>query len=133
MIATERNVWHNYEGVVIDRRYSVDVERCLRLARTIVSDRHSFLESVEGCKVVESRYEDLTEQIARAAVDGEIPDGPGCLQDIAKALGVPFCFRYDGRLRKAIDIPYSRLLLNQEALSLALKQSEFSAFAATLE
>jgi hypothetical protein len=133
MIATERNVWHNYEGVVIDRRYSVDVERCLRLARTIVSDRHSFLESVEGCKVVESRYEDLTEQIARSAVDGEIPDGPGCLQDIAKALGVPFCFRYDGRLRKAIDIPYSRLLLNQEALSLALKQSEFSAFAATLE
>ena len=128
MIAAERNFWHNYEGVVIDRRYSIDVEQCLKYVRIIVADRDAFLEIVKGCKVADCCYEDLTEEIARAAANGEIPDGPGPLRDIAKALRVPFRFRYDGRLRKAINVPYFRLLLNQETLSQALRQSEFAAF-----
>ena len=57
--------------------------------------------------MVTSCYEDLTNDIARAAADGEMPDGSGPLHDVAKALGVPFGFRYDGRLRKAINVPYA--------------------------
>lgn len=133
MIAEERNLWHNYEGVVIDRRYYVDAGTCLSYAKTIVHDRDAFLEAAGGCKIAEACYEDLTEEISRAVPGGEIPEGPGPLRDIAKTLWVPFSFRHEGRLQKAINVPYSRLLLNQEALSLALKESEFSAFAATLE
>ena len=128
MIAGQRNFWHNYEGAVIDRRYFVDAERCLQYAQAIVSNRDAFLAGTRDCKVADCCYEDLTAEIARAAANGEIPDGPGPLRDIAKALRVPFRFRYDGRLRKAINVPYFRLLLNQETLSQALRQSEFAAF-----
>jgi LPS sulfotransferase NodH len=133
MIATQRNFWHNYEGVAINRRYHIDVDQCLKFAQRIVADRDVFVESIRGCKVVDCCYEDLTAEIGKADPVGEILVASGVLRNIADALGVPFRFRYDGRLRKAIDIPYSQLLLNQQALALALRQSEFSAFASTLD
>jgi LPS sulfotransferase NodH len=133
MIAAQRNLWHNYEGAIVDRRYFIDVQQCLKYARTIVSDRDAFLAGVQDCKVAECCYEDLAEEIGSADPAGEILEVPGPLRDIAKALAVPFRFRYDGRLRKAINVPYSQLLMNQEALSKALRESEFSAFAASFE
>lgn len=133
MIAGQRNFWHNYEGAVIDRRYFVDAERCLQYAQAIVSNRDAFLAGTRDCKVTECCYEDLAAEIAGVPAGGDIPQGPGPLQDIARALKVAFQFRYSGQLRKAINVPYSQVLLNQEALSLALKESEFSAFAASLE
>jgi hypothetical protein len=123
---------HNYEGIVIDHGYEIDSDECLTYARNIVKARREFLQHVAGFAVVECHYEDLLLDIARSGPEGEIADGRGPLRDIADALGVPFGFRYDGRLRKSIAVPYSRLLSNRDALVRALEQSEFSAFAVSL-
>lgn len=133
LIAERRNLWHNYDGVAIDRDYHIDVEQCLAYAKLCLRDRTAFLNATGDCTVVNCRYEDLVEDIARAGVDKQIPEEPGPLQGIAKALRVHFDFRYDGGLQKAINIPYSRLLSNYDALVKRLKNSEFSALVSTLE
>jgi LPS sulfotransferase NodH len=132
MIADQRGVWHNYQGAVIDRTYSVDPEACLAYAREIVSERAAFSEFARGCSMVTCCYEDLVKDIARADAAGNIPSNPGPLLDIAEALEVPFRFRWEGRLQKAINVPYSRLLSNHAELLNAVSHSEFAAFAATL-
>ncbi|MGO9057691.1 MAG: sulfotransferase [Candidatus Binataceae bacterium] len=133
LIASQRNVWHNYDGAVIDRDYHVDVGECLAYARMIVRHRDAFLKSADGCKVVNCCYESLVDDIRRGGSQEEIPEAPGPLRNIAEALGAAFKFRYDGRLQKAINIPYSRLLSNYAALAAVLRDSEFSAFVSTLE
>jgi hypothetical protein len=132
LIASQRNVWHNYEGVAIDRSYFIDVGECLTYARMIVHRRDAFLGFAKDCKVVNCCYEDLIDDITRADAGEEIPEGPGPLREIAEALRAPFTFRYDGRLQKAINVPYSRLLSNYDALVKGLKESEFSALASAL-
>ena len=77
LIASQRNVWHNYDGAVIDRSYHLDIEECLAHARTILQHRDAFLESASGCKVVNCRYESLIDDIARAGSQEEIPEAPG--------------------------------------------------------
>jgi hypothetical protein len=133
IIASRRNFWHNYEGAVINRSYHVDAEECLAYARTIIRHRDRFQAAANDCKVVNCRYESLVDDIKRSGPQPEIPEGPGPLHDIAMALGAPFRFRYDGRLQKAINIPYSRLLSNYDAFVRRLRDSEFSALASTLE
>jgi LPS sulfotransferase NodH len=132
-IAARRNVWHNYDGAVIDRSYHLDIQKCLAYARTIVKHRDAFLEAASGCKVVNCSYQSLIEDIARAGSGEEISAAPGPLWDIAQALEASFTFRYDRRLQKAINIPYSRLLSNYNALVSQLKDSEFSNLVSTLE
>jgi LPS sulfotransferase NodH len=132
-VAARRNVWHNYSGAVIDRSYHLDIQECLAYARTIVKHRDSFLEAVSGCKVVNCSYESLVEDIARAGSSEEISAAPGPLWNIAQALEASFTFRYDRRLKKAINIPYSRLLSNYVAFVSQLKDSEFSNLVSTLE
>jgi LPS sulfotransferase NodH len=133
LVAAHRNVWHNYDGAVIDRSYYLDIQACLAYARTIVKHRDAFLEAASGCKVVNCSYESLVEDIARAGSREEISAEPGPLWDIAQALEAPFTFRYDRRLQRAINIPYSRLLSNYNALVSQLKDSEFSNLVSTLE
>jgi hypothetical protein len=133
LIASRRNVWHNYDRSVIDRTYHIEVEGCVAYARTIVLYRDAFLRSAIDCRVVDCRYENLIEDIGRAGKEEEIPEGEGPLRNIAAALGAPFKFRYERRLQKAIDIPYSRLIENYDALVRRLKGSEFSALVSTLE
>jgi hypothetical protein len=133
MVASQRNLWHNYDGAVIDRDYHLDIEECLAQARVILQERDAFLESAHHCKVVNCRYESLLDDIDRARSQEQIPEGAGPLRDIAAALGASFTFRYDRHLQKAINVPYSRLLSNYDALIRRLKDSEFSAFASTLE
>jgi LPS sulfotransferase NodH len=133
LIASQRNIWHNYEGAVIDRTYHVDVEECLAHARTILQHRDAFIEAASGCKVVNCRYESLMQDIGRAGSQGEIPEAPGPLRDIAQALGCSFNFRYERSLQKAINLPYSRVLLNYDDFVRRLRDSEFSALASTLE
>jgi len=133
LIASQRNVWHNYDGAVIDREFHVDVGECLAHARTVLQHRNAFLKSARGCKIVNCCYESLIDDIRRAGSQEEIPEAPGPLRDIAEALGVPFKFRYDRRLQKAINIPYSRLLSNYAGLVRGLRDSEFSAFVSTLD
>jgi len=133
LIASQRNVWHNYEGALIDRSYHIDVAECLSYARTICRNRDAFLESARGSRIVTCRYECLIDEIEGAGPEEEIPDGPGPLRDIARALGSRFKFSYDRRLKKAINVPYSRLLSNYNALVVHLNDSEFSALTATLE
>src|SRR5271170_1810451 len=43
MIAEQRNLWHNYDGVAIDRSYHLDVGECLAYARTIQQRRDAFV------------------------------------------------------------------------------------------
>jgi LPS sulfotransferase NodH len=133
IIADQRRVWHNYQATAIDRTYHVDPESCLSYAREIVSERDAFVNFAKGCSVVDCCYEDLVKDIRRAYAGGEIPRNPGPLLDIAEALGVPFRFRDDGRLQKAINVPYSRLISNYQALLDAVAVSELSAFAASLD
>jgi hypothetical protein len=132
-IAARRNVWHNYDGAVIDRTYHLDIQECLAFARTIVKHRDAFLEAVSGCKVVDCSYESLIEDMGRVGSQEEIPEAPGPLWDIAQAFEASFTFRYDRRLQKAINIPYSRLISNYDALVGQLKDSEFSDLVLTLE
>ena len=99
----------------------------------VLQHRNAFLKSAHGCKVVNCCYENLIDDIGRAGSQEEIPEAPGPLRDIAEALGVPFKFRYDGRLQKAINIPYSRLLSNYAGLVRGLRDSEFSALVSTLD
>src|SRR5271154_4847659 len=132
LIASERNLWHNYAGAVIDRRYHIDVEECLAHARTITWHRDAFLNSVEKNKVVNCRYESLIQDLERAGSGRQIPAGPGPLWNIAAALRATFDFRYERRLQKAIDVPYSRLLSNYDALIRRLENSEFSRLVPTL-
>lgn len=133
LIASQRNIWHNYDGAVIDRAYHIDAEECLAHARTILRHRDAFIEAASGCKVVNCSYESLIEDIGRTGSQEEIPEAPGPLRDIAQALGCSFKFRHERRLQKAIDLPYSRVLLNYDELVRRLKASEFSALASTLE
>jgi hypothetical protein len=133
IIAARRDYWHNYDGAVIDRTYRLDIQECLAFARTIVKNRDAFLEAASGCKVVNCSYESLIEDIARAGLREQIPAAPGPLWDIAQALDASCTFRYDRRLQKAINIPYSRLLSNYDALVRQLEDSEFSNLVVTLE
>jgi len=123
---------HNYEGAVIDPHYHIDIEECLNYAQRIITDRDNFLKLTRDFAVIECCYEDLLGDLARSNQEGEISDGPGPLHNIAEALGVPFRFRDDGRLRKSINIPYHQLLSNWRDLVKAAERSEFSAFATTL-
>ena len=132
LIAAQRNVWHNYDGSVIDRSYQIDVGECLAYARRVLQDRNAFIESARGGKVVTCSYENLVDDIERASSAEEIPEGHGPLWDIAVALGSRFKFRYDRRLQKAISVPYSKLLMNYDALVERLKDSELSALVPTL-
>jgi len=133
LIAQQRNLWHNYDGAAIGRDYHLDVEECLAHARTILRHRDAFNEYTRDCKVVDCRYESLIDDIKSAGSQEQIPEGAGPLRNVAAALGSPFEFRYDRRLQKAIDVPYFSLLSNYDALVGRLKDSEFSAFASTLE
>jgi LPS sulfotransferase NodH len=133
MIASQRNLWHNYDGRVIDRSYHVEPEQCLAHARTMLCDREAFLSSTNGCTVVDCAYEQLVGDLGRTECGQQLRDAPGPLRNIAAALGAPFNFRHDGRLQKAINIPYSRLLSNHEALLSRVRESEFSQLAATLD
>jgi hypothetical protein len=133
LVASQRNLWHNYDGYVIHRAYHIDVDECLGYARAIVEARDAFLKSAHDCSIVTCRYDSLIEEIERAGLKEEIPEGAGPLRNIAVALGARFEFRYDRRLRKAINVPYSRLLSNFDLLVRRLLDSEFSASAATLD
>jgi len=133
LIASQRNVWHNYDGAVIDRTYHIDAEKCLAYARTVLQQRDAFIESAHDCKIVSCSYEGLSEDIGRAGSQEEIPEAPGPLRDIAQALGSSFKFRYERRLQKAINVPYSRAVSNYGDFVGRLRDSEFSAFASTLE
>jgi hypothetical protein len=132
LIASQRNLWHNYAGAVIDRSYQIDVAECLAYARTITQHRDAFLKSTQGGRVVNCSYESLVRDVARAGSRYKIPEGPGPLSDIAKALTCSFSFSYERRLQKAINVPYSRMLSNYDALVRQLENSEFSALIPTL-
>jgi hypothetical protein len=133
MIATQRSLWHNYDGTVIDASYQIDVEECVAQARTIKHERESFLNFAQGSKLVGCRYERLMEDLDRAGSRERIPSGPGPLRNIAEALGSPYDFRYERRLQKAINIPYSRLLSNYDALIRRLETSELDTLVSTLD
>ena len=133
LIASQRNLWHNYDGAVIDRVYEIDVAECLTHARSIVQEHDTFLRSADGCRIVNCCYESLIDDLGRTGPANTIPEGPGPLRDIAAALDVSFGFRDDGRLQKAINVPYRRLLTNYDALLRRLENSEFSALVPTLE
>jgi len=133
MIATQRNLWHNYDGAVIGASYEIDIEECVAQARIIKHERESFLNFVQGCKLVGCRYERLMDDLDRAGSEERIPSGPGPLRNIVEALGSLYDFHYDRRLQKAINIPYSRLLSNYDALIRRLETSEFDTLVSTLD
>ena len=48
MIASQRNLWHNYDGAVIEGSYEIDIEECVAQARTLKYERESFLKLCSG-------------------------------------------------------------------------------------
>lgn len=133
LIASQRDVWHNYNGTTVEHSYHLDVGECLALARTISRDRNAFLEWVHACRVVNCDYKNLIDDLGRAGSGEEIPEASGPLRDIAVALGSSFKFRNERRLQKAINVPYSSLISNCPALVRSLEDSEFVALASTLD
>jgi hypothetical protein len=132
LIASKRNLWHNYNGATIDGRYHIDIDDCLAIARTITRDHDRFLEYISDSEVVNCSYESLVRDLERAGSGEHIPEGPGPLRDIAIALRCAFDFRYDRRLEKAINVGYSTLLSNYNALARRLENSEFARLVSTL-
>ncbi|HTW88566.1 MAG TPA: sulfotransferase [Candidatus Binataceae bacterium] len=133
LVALQRDVWHNYDGAVIDRAYQIDADDCLSWARTIVRHRDAFLRFSHDCKVVSCPYERLMENMEQTGSQKEIREGPGPLKSITEALGVPFSFQKEGRLQKAINVPYSKLLVNFDTFIKRLRDSEFSTLVSTLD
>jgi hypothetical protein len=133
MITPQIKIPHHDDETVIDRGYAVDIDECLAYARKIAHERDTFLKLAKDFTIIECCYEDLTRDLARSNAEGEIADGPGPLREIAKALGVPFCFRHDGRIGQSVNVPYSRWLSNWDVLVQTVGQSEFSSFVTTLE
>jgi len=133
MIASQRNLWHNYDRAVIEASYQIAVEECVARARAIAQERESFLNLTQGWKLVSCRYERFMADLNRAGSEERIPVGPGPLRNIAETLGSSYDFRYDRRLQKAINIPYSRLLSNYDALIRRLEVSEFATLVSTLD
>ena len=127
LIASQRNVWHNYDGAVIDRSYHLDVEECLAYARTILQHRDAFLEAASRLQDRQLLLRKPDRRHRESWPQEEIPEGPGLYGTSRRRSEAPFKFRYDRRLQKAINIPYSRLLSNYDALVSRLKDSEFSA------
>jgi len=133
MIASQRNLWHNYDGAAIEASHQIDIEECVAQARAIAHERESFLNVTQGCKLVSCRYERLVDDLNRAGSGEKIPLGQGPLRNIAETLGSLYDFRYDRRLQKAINVPYSRLLSNYDALIRRLEVSEFATLVSTLD
>jgi LPS sulfotransferase NodH len=132
MIAQQRNLWHNYDGAIIDRAHYVDPNDCLSRVRLIMRRRAEFGRLSKGCRVLEANYEQLVDAIMRTT-DGPIAQDAVPLSAIARALRVPPRFSYDGRLQRAINAPYSNVLSNHAELRRAVADSEFSEFAASME
>jgi LPS sulfotransferase NodH len=132
IIAQQRNLWHNYDGAVIDTAYYVDPNDCLTRARRITQQRAQFESLSQHCYLIDANYEQLAAAVAGATA-GRIAEEAVPLADIARALRVPSRFSYDGRLRRAIDMPYSMLIFNHAELRHALAHSEFAEFALALE
>jgi LPS sulfotransferase NodH len=132
MIAQQRNFWHNYDGAVVDRGYHVDAGDCLSRARQIVRQRAEFERLARGCLLIEVNYEQLAAAID-GALQGQIAEYAIPFKHIAKALRVPCRFSYDGRLRRAINVPYSRVITNHAELRRAVAGSEFYPFAESLD
>jgi hypothetical protein len=132
LVAAERNLWHNYDGRRVERAYRIKPQSCLDYARLIMRDREEFARAADGCRLVHCRYEDLAAEIRDVPIGGEIRSSGGPLTDIAEALGVPFDFRNRGRLQRAIDVPYSKLISNHAELVRAVRQSEFAELADSL-
>ncbi len=91
MIATQRNLWHNYDGSVIEASYQIDVEECVARARTVKHEREFFLSFAQGFKLISCRYERLMDDLNRAG-SGDIY---GLLKTsvIAKVVKTPECLR----------------------------------------
>ncbi len=132
IIAQQRNLWHNYNGATLERGYHVEPEDCLDRARLILRQRAEFERLSDGCRVVQAGYEQVTEAIA-GATNGRISKDAPPFRDIAQALGVECDFNYEGRLQRAINVPYSKAISNFGQLRAAVAASEFSCFASTLE
>jgi len=132
MIATYRGYWHNYDGRIIDRPYEINVNECLNYARTLIEEQREFERFTTGCCVVACHYEDLVQTTALAGPDGDLSEHPGPLAEIATALGATCSFRFDGKLKKAINLPYSQVLSNHQALVAAIRSSEFCELADTI-
>ncbi len=132
LVAADRNLWHNYDGRRVDRAYRIKPQSCLDYARFIMRDREEFARAAHGCRIVHCRYEDLAAEIRDVPIGGEIRSSGGPLTDITDALGVPFDFRNRGRLQRAIDVPYSKLISNHAELVRAVRQSEFAELADSL-
>jgi LPS sulfotransferase NodH len=132
MIAQQRDLWHNYNGATVDRGYYVDPHDCLGRARRIVHQRAEFERLSDGCRLVEARYEQVSEAIAEAK-EGQISEDALPFREIARALEVASRFTHDGRLQRAINVSYSKAISNLSELRQAVATSEFSSFAATLE
>jgi LPS sulfotransferase NodH len=128
LIAAQRNVWHDYGDATIDRQYVVDPATCIAYARSIVRDRAAFCAWAGDARLVTARYEDVARAVDGTKPGAEISVDTGPLALIAGALEVPCTFSYDGRLRKAIRLPYAALIANYDQLVRVLHASEFAVF-----
>ena len=81
LIASQRNLWHNYDGAVIDRSYHLDPGDCLAQARKVLRDRDAFLKAAHGCRVVSCRYESLIDDLAERRRSRTDSRRPGALTE----------------------------------------------------
>ena len=70
-----------------------------------VQEHDAFLQSADGCRIVNCRYESLIDDLGRTGREDKIPEGPGPLRDIAAALEFLLAFAMTDGSKKRLTFP----------------------------
>ncbi|MEX0641050.1 MAG: hypothetical protein WD468_00035 [Pirellulales bacterium] len=132
IISNMRNIWQNYDGAVIQGKFTVPPPMLIHHVRWVQGEREEFLRLAQGLMVQSCIYEDLIADFQRTDSSGYFPEDSVALSPLAEFLDVPNRFRHRRQICKVINRPYAEILENYDELVSALRDSEFSEFADTL-
>lgn len=132
VIAEARNVYHNYDGADTAGAVQVPIPRLLECARWIENSAAAFREMTRDLRVLEISYERLVAACARVSPGARLGESARVMGEIATFLGIDNDFMHPVSIRKVVDRPYSQLVANYDEVVVAVRESEFEPFLATI-
>lgn len=132
IVANQREVWHVYNQASPPVRCYIPTDLLLDRMHWAQEERNEFLRLSAGLRIHNCEYEDVVADLAKVKADGSFGRDASAVQGIAKFLGVDADFRFEGRIRKVLDRPYSETIENYQEVVKAIRKSEFSTLVATI-
>ena len=133
ILASMRKVWHNYnDATSFQRKYHIPWPELHSQMWWMKQEREEFERLSQDLPVLPCVYEDLVEDLRLRSPSGVLPYDSEVLEPLARFLGVPNHFVYDGRMRKVVNKPYADIIENFDELVAELRNSAFGEFADTL-